>query len=202
MRRFRYLTLAFVFFSAFASLAQAQSGDAAPLAERALGDPGAPVTIIAYESLSCPHCAAFHRDTFEALKARYVDTGEVRFIFREFPLNGPAVRASQVARCTSEGRFFGLVQILFRAQAQWVRSPDIDNQLARIGRFAGLSTDKLDASLADEALVNGILESRQQGEALFGVRSTPSFVIDGTLYEGNRSLEEFAAIIDPLLAGQ
>ena len=122
----------------FASTASAQSVDAGlALSERVLGDPAAPVEIVAYESLTCPHCAAFHAETYDALKERYIDTGKVRFVYRDFPLDGTALRASMLARCTAPEQYFGMLEILFRSQQNWARSHDAVGALSQIGRMAG-----------------------------------------------------------------
>ena len=171
------------------------------MADRILGDPDAPVTIIAYESLTCPHCAGFHRDTYADLIARYVDTGQAKFIYREFPLDQNAVVAAALARCTPEPQFYGMIEVLFRAQGQWARSHDLLGSLGQIGRLSGISEEAFQACVENEELVNAIVESRQNA-GLEGVSSTPTFDINGRLYPGARSLDEFASIIDPLLDDQ
>jgi len=168
------------------------------LTERAIGDPAAPVTMIEYASLTCPHCANFHNDTYKSFKARYIDTGKVRLVYRDFPLDGIALRAAAMARCTIEQRYFGLLQVLYKSQHNWARARDPLAELAKIGRLAGIDQDTFDACVESEELLDGILRLRQQGSAV-GVRSTPTFVIDDMVYAGSRSIEEFAAIIEPML---
>ncbi|MFQ5972458.1 MAG: DsbA family protein [Alphaproteobacteria bacterium] len=181
------------------SPAAAQEADLeAMLADRVLGDPAAPVTIIAYESLTCPHCAAFHRETFDALKERYIDSGQVKLIYRDFPLNAPALRASMLARCTDERRFYGMLEVLFRTQEQWAKDHDVVGALGRLGKLAGLSDEAIEACMTNEALLDGIVRIRRDGEQA-GVSSTPTFIINDQIYAGNRSLDEFARILDPLL---
>ena len=183
----------------FAGGAGAQDIDAElALTERVLGDPAAPVEIVAYESLTCPHCAAFHRETYDALKERYIDTGKVRFVYRDFPLDGTALRASMLARCTSPEQFFGMIEVLYRSQQSWARNHDAVGALGQVGRLAGVNDRTFEACMANEELLNGIVQMRQTGTDA-GVSSTPTFFINGTLYPGNRSIEDFAAIIEPLL---
>lgn len=170
----------------------------AALKERAIGDPAAPVTMIEYASLTCPHCASFHNDTYKAFKARFIDTGKVRLIYRDFPLDGIALRAAIMARCTIDQRYFGLLQVLYKSQNNWARAKDPVAELAKIGRLAGIDQATFDACMASEELIDGILEVRQKAAA-DGVRSTPTFVIGDKVYPGSRSIEEFAEIIDPLL---
>ncbi len=179
--------------------AAAQTADVATLmADRVLGDPDAPVTMISYESFTCPHCAAYHADTFDGLKERYVDTGKVRMIYRDFPLDASALRASMLARCVAEPQFYGMVKVLFRSQGSWARDPDLIGALGQIGRLAGVDEEHFDACMANEELLDAIVRGRQEASNK-GVGSTPTFEINGTLYPGNRSVEEFARIIDPLL---
>jgi protein-disulfide isomerase len=170
----------------------------AALKERVIGDPTAPITMIEYASLTCPHCASFHNDTYKAFKERYIDTGKVKLIYRDFPLDGVALRAAMMARCTIDQRYFGLVGVLYKNQHKWTRASDPLAELANIGRLAGISDAIFDACMASEELLDGVLRIRQQGTA-DGVRSTPTFIIDGTVYPGSRSIDEFAQIIDVLL---
>lgn len=168
------------------------------MADRVLGDPDAPVTIISYESFTCPHCAAFHAETFDGLKERFVDTGQVKMIYRDFPLDGSALRASMLARCVAQPQFYGMVKVLFRSQGDWARDHDLVGALGQIGRLAGVSGDAFDACMANEELLDALVRGRQEASNK-GVQSTPTFEINGTLYPGNRSVEEFARIIEPLL---
>lgn len=192
-------------FAVLFAVAPANAQDAAAaldvpaiMEDRILGDPDAPVTIIAYESLTCPHCAAFHRDTYDDLVARYVDTGQAKFIYREFPLDQNAVVAAALARCTPEPQFYGMIEVLFRSQGQWSRADDLLGSLGQIGRLSGIGDDAFQACVDNEDLVNAIIQSRQDA-SLAGVGSTPTFDINGQLYPGARSIDEFASIIDPLL---
>ena len=189
-----------LFVALFAGAAAAQTLDTdLALNDRVLGDPNAPVEIVAWESLTCPHCAAFHRETYDALKERYIDTGKVRFVYRDFPLDGTALRASMLARCTDPNQFFGMIEVLFRSQSNWARSHDAVGDLGQIGRLAGVNDEAFESCMANEELLDGIVQMRQEGTNA-GVASTPTFFINGTMYPGNRSIDDFAAIIDPLLA--
>jgi protein-disulfide isomerase len=197
---YRYVRrIAFAILLAVAAATPAAAIDAeTALKERAIGDPAAPVTMIEYASLTCPHCASFHNDTYKAFKERYIDTGKVRMIYRDFPLDGVALRAAMMARCTVEQRYFGLLQVLDKSQNNWARAKDPVKELAKIGRLAGIDQAAFDACMASEELLDGVLRVRQQAAA-DGVRSTPTFVIGGVVYPGSRSLEELAEIIEPLL---
>ncbi len=170
----------------------------AALKERAIGDPAAPVTVIEYASLTCSHCASFHNDTYKTFKKRYIDTGKVRLIYRDFPLDGVALRAGMMARCTINQRYFGLLQVLYKSQNNWARAKNPVAELAKIGRLAGIDQATFDACMTSEELINGIIGIRQKA-ATAGVHSTPAFVIGGKVYLGGRSIDDFAKIIDPLL---
>ena len=181
------------------ALAQSHGDTAALLSERVVGDADAPITIVEYFSLTCPGCAGFHNDVFDDLKAKYVDTGKIKFVYRDFPLDGVALRAAMVARCVDSRRYPGIIQVLFKTQNNWARASDPVAELRKIGQLAGLGDDAFQSCLQSEALANGILEQRQAASTA-GVQSTPTFTIDGQIYPGSRSVEEFSEILDPLLA--
>jgi protein-disulfide isomerase len=182
--------------------ARAQTVDAAAvLADRVLGDPKAPVTIYDYSSMTCPHCAQFHLTTLPELKTKYVDTGKVKFVFRDFPFDRPALMAAAMARCAPAERYYPLLDILFKQQGQWSRAEDPMKALGQIGKLAGMAQATIDACWADKAVIDGVIKSRMDGEKLFKIDSTPTFVInDGAAkISGAQSVEAFAKIIDPLL---
>ena len=133
------------------------------------------------------------------MKERYIDTGLVKLIYRDFPLNEQAVRASMLARCTDPRRFFGMLEVLFRTQSNWMSSHDLAGALAKLGRLAGVTQQTFEACMGNEALFNGIVAMGQQGTEQFTIRSTPTFIVDGVAYPGGRTVDEFARILDPLL---
>jgi protein-disulfide isomerase len=172
---------------------------AADLGEPSIGDPAAPVTIIEYSSMTCPHCAAFHANTLPELKERYIDAGKVRLVLRDFPLDQNALRASMIAHCAGEDRYPQFVEVFFAQQASWARANDPVQVLKQLAQLGGLSADKVDACLADKALEEAILQARLDGQEKYDIKSTPSFIIDGKTYSGDQSVQKFAEIIDPLL---
>ena len=174
---------------------------ASEVAERAIGDADAPVTIIEYSSLTCPHCATFHNEVLPDLKEQYIETGKVRMIFRDFPLNEPAVDAAVLAHCAGPDRYVGFLDVLFQTQASWASSPDPRQALKQLGKLGGLDEGQMDACFNDESMVDGVLQSRLEGQNEHKVQSTPTFVINGETHAGNRSIDEFAEIIDPLVGG-
>lgn len=172
----------------------------APVTEGSLGDPAAPVTIIEYSSLTCPHCAAFQKETLPGLKTRYIDTGKVHFVMRDFPLDQIALRAAVIAHCAGPERYPAFVDVFFQQQASWIRAADPVQALKQLARLGGLGTEQADACLADKAMEDAVLKSRLEAQQKFEVKSTPTFIVNGKSYSGEKSVEDFAAIIDPLLS--
>jgi protein-disulfide isomerase len=163
-----------------------------PLPEMALGSADAPNTIVEYASMTCPHCAQFETVVFPELKTKYIDTGKVRFIFREFPLDGLAARASLLARCAGPDRYFPMIEALFQTQQNWVvQGPEAMEKLLQFARQAGFSKESFDKCMADKELFNKIVEIRTTGYEKFGIDSTPSFFINGKRMSGEHALKDF-----------
>lgn len=167
--------------------------------EITIGKADAPVTIIEYASMTCPHCAEFHTKVLPALKEKYIDTGKVKLIFREFPLDGVALRASMLARCGGEAKAYPFIDILFRQQMSWAGAEDPMAGLGRIAKMGGMSQSAFDACLADEALMKQLVQGRQTAADKYDIKGTPSFIIDGKTHGGDLQIEEFDAILQPLL---
>ena len=168
------------------------------LGDRVLGKDDAPVTVIEYASMTCPHCASFHETTYPELKKRYIDTGKVRFIFREFPLDTLAAAASMLARCADQEKFFPLIETLFQRQRQWAVQQAIPPLLA-IAKQAGFTEEKFNACLSDQKILDALEAERNRASEQFGVNSTPSIFVNGKLHRGGISIEEIAKLIDPLI---
>jgi protein-disulfide isomerase len=168
------------------------------LGDMALGaDEGATkVTIVEYASATCPHCAAFHKDVWPKLKADYIDNKKIRFIFREFPLNDPALAAFMIARAAPKESYFPLIDVFFDTLETWAQDPGPG--LLNIAKQAGFSQEKFDATLKDESLAKGIMEIRDGG-VKFGVKGTPTFYINGKELEGEVTYENLKAEIDKQL---
>ncbi|MDP6389239.1 MAG: DsbA family protein [Alphaproteobacteria bacterium] len=148
------------------------------LKERILGDPKAPVTIIEYSSLTCPHCQSFHADTLPEIKKNYIDTGKVRLVMRDFPFDQVSLRAAMMARCARPSMYFKFIEVLFKQQKQWSESNDPSAALARIGKLGGMSQADFDACMKNNDLIDGILKVRLEAQQKFQVDSTPTFIID------------------------
>lgn len=171
------------------------------LPDMALGDPKAPVTIVEYASMTCPHCADFQEKTFPELKKRYIDTGKVRYIFREFPLDNLAAAASMLARCaadTDADKYFALTDTLFRQQRTWAVEKPLP-PLMTIAKQAGFTEQTFNACLSNQKVLDGIESIRQRAIKQFKVQSTPTFFINGTMQAGALSIDDMAKAIDPLL---
>lgn len=191
-----------LFGEAFAQSAE-EVNKAGPLGDMALGSKDAPVTIIEYASMTCPHCAAFTRDVFPKLKAEYIDTGRVRFIFREFPLDQVALAASALARCVAKDdpqKFFTVIDVLFKQQNEL--ASDALGTINRVGKQAGFSEQMIkDCVQGDPTVQKGILDTREHAYTKLKVNSTPNFFINGTMVKGETSFEGFEKLIKPLLKG-
>ena len=180
-------------------------GTAAGIGEKpgdlALGDPDAPVTVIEYFSLTCPHCRWFHQNIYDPLKRDYVDAGKVRFVARDFPLNAPALQAAVLARCAGRDRYLAFIDVLFETFDDWAGSRDYTEKLAQIGELGGVSRDRFDACLADKDLENAIFQTIASAQAEYDVSSTPTVIVNGERYEGKMSFEALAKHIDRLVSG-
>lgn len=170
------------------------------LGDMALGDPAAPVTIVEYASLTCSHCGNFYRATFPLLKEKYIDTGKVRFILREYPLDELALVAAIVARCTPDDEFFDVIHTLFSEQQKWALGASPGRALLEVVAPHGFTEESVRTCLADETLVRGVIEMSKGGQEL-GVTGTPAFFINGELHTGEIKPDALPAMIDPLLAG-
>jgi protein-disulfide isomerase len=164
------------------------------LGERTLGDADAPVTMIEYASATCPHCARYHADTFATIKEEYVDTGRVRYVFREFPFDDLALAAFMLARCAPEERFFSVIDVIFEQQQTWTQNPR--EELLKIARMAGFTAETFEQCLQNEDIARGILDIRNTAGEQYGVNSTPTFFINGEVLQGNQPIERFREAIE------
>ena len=169
-----------------------------PLGEMAMGSESAPITVIEYASMTCPHCAHFSETTFPELKKRYIDTGKVRFIFREFPLDRLAFAGFLLARCVPSDKYFPMIETLFAQQRDWVVQSPLQPMRA-IAKQAGVSQEAFDACLEDRKLIEGIEKVRSQAADKFGVNSTPTFFVNGKRLAGALSIEEMEKEFAPYL---
>lgn len=167
--------------------------------DHVLGNPDAPIVMIEYASLTCPHCAKFHNEILPEIKKNYIDEGLVRLVFRDFPLDRVALHAAQIADCAPEDSYFRVLGVMFSSQEQWAASADPAAALEQIGRTGGVAPEALAACVADDAMVEKILGRAQDGQTLYGINSTPSFVINGQVVKGSQAYEEFDEILRDML---
>ncbi|NIZ11305.1 DsbA family protein [Pseudooceanicola sp. HF7] len=176
--------------------------DTSSITEMTLGSPDAPVTLIEYASFTCPHCQHFHETVFDQLKANYIDTGKVRFIYRDVYFDRYGLWASLIARCDDGMRFFGISDMLYNQQEQWLRGAkneaEIADNLRRLGKVAGMDDAKIDACMGDEEKARTLVAWYQQHAAADNVTGTPTLIINGESYS-NMSYPDLAAVLDEKL---
>jgi protein-disulfide isomerase len=199
----RQLLLASAAFVMMPAIARADADPAAlnqppQIGEMAMGPDTAKVTVIEYASASCPHCASFYKETFPALKSEYIDTGKIRFVFREFPHNQPGLAAFMLARCAPKEKYFPMVDMFFQQQEQWLANPK--DGLFKIAQLAGFTQATFDACLKNEQVAKGIIAVRDDASNKFGVEGIPTFFVNGKKLEAGSTIEDFRKVIDPLLA--
>ena len=188
--------------SAFAQDANpAELAKPGPLGDVVLGAANAPVTIIEYASMSCGHCAEFHKTVYPKIKADYIDTNKIRFIFREFPLDIKAAAGAMLARCIGKddpNKYHAVVDILFATQNDWVLK-DTSEQLKRVAKQAGMGDEAFDACLKNQSMLDAMKQGQDQAHDKFKVDSTPTFFVNGTKLKGGATFEDFKKLIDPNL---
>ncbi|MEX5578068.1 DsbA family protein [Pseudophaeobacter sp. A-200-2] len=186
-----------------AAYAQDAEVDTSTITEMVQGAEDAPVTLIEYASYTCPHCANFHTGPYKKLKEEYIDTGKVKFIYREVYFDRYGLWASMIARCAGPEKFFGMTDLIFKEQSDWARAggaTEIVDALRKIGRLAGLENDQLEACLQDGTKAQTLVTWYQENAEEHDVTATPSFVLNGKKIE-NQSYESFKALIDAELEG-
>lgn len=163
------------------------------------GGDGDEVTIIEYASLTCPHCASFHETIYVPFKKDYIETGKVRFIFRDYPLDNFAVAASIIARCGGESKYLGFIDLFMSQQEKWRSAESPIAELKRLAKFGGLTEQKIDTCMEDAALGQSILDRARVGQDVFEVRSTPTVLINGKKFAGPMNFEGLKAEVDGML---
>ena len=191
-----FLFISFNLYSADHSILKIQENDFY------IGEPEAPVTIIEYASMSCSHCADFHNETLDDLKSEYIDTGKVKFVFRDFPFNYPALAGSMILSCVPEDVRYDYMNALYKLQKNWVMRDHSKtrSELYKIMQSGGMQQDEFDACLSDINLENDILEGVMNAQREFNINRTPSFIVNGIVYSGNKNIKEFRQIIDKILS--
>ncbi len=170
------------------------------LPDIAVGSADAKVTIVEYSSLTCPHCANFQAKVFPDFKTKYIDTGKVRFITREFPLDNLAAAAAMLARCIDPAKSFDFVETMFATQAVWASGQNPKAKLFEVAKQAGFSEESFEKCLTDQVLLDKVNAVRTRASDKFQIASTPTFFVNGKRLAGNNRLEDFDKVIEPMLA--
>jgi protein-disulfide isomerase len=181
-------------------LADAQSVLQITKDDRILGNPEAPITIVEYASLTCPHCAHFANDVLPEIKKEWIDTGKAKLVLRDFPLDEPALRAAMIARCAPPDRYYAFADTFFAAQEKWVRSTDYREALARLAKLGGMGKEEFDTCLKNTEIENKIVEGRLKATQELDVNSTPTFFVNGSKLAGAPTMEEFEKLLSSLAA--
>lgn len=168
------------------------------LEELSMGNANAPVTIIEYASMTCSHCAEFHNTTFQEIKKNHINNGEVRYIFREFPIDKLAMATSMLARCVDNNVSLPFIEVLFKTRDQWI-SEDAISVLKNLSKQAGLSSEEFDNCLNNQTLLDELISIKDQATKDYNITSTPSFVINGKIITGNKPYSSFKEEIDKIL---
>jgi protein-disulfide isomerase len=168
------------------------------IGDKAIGPADAKVTIVEYASATCPHCAKFHTTVFPEIKKEFVETGKVRYIAREFPLDDLALAAFMVARCVPDDKYFGMLDLIYEQQQTWA-TQNAREELLKMAKLAGLSEAQFEECLKNEDLAKGILEIRKDGSEKYGVDATPTLYLNGQKMEGERDIEAFRKAINEAL---
>ena len=197
---FTGLFISLLLFTDNSTFAQSLPSVQSMIAERVLGNKNAPVEVIEYASLTCPHCASFHNGPWPTLKKEYLDTGKIKLIYRDFPTDQLAVAASMIAKCAPKNRYFGIIELMFRTQDTWRRSSNPREALSNIGRLAGMSQATVEAYMSNQSIFDGVMKQRDEGQKLFNINSTPTLVVNGKKIEGGLSLKEIRQVFDQALS--
>jgi protein-disulfide isomerase len=202
---------AFAAAGALPALALAQDSDAAaqvsveelmqpgPLPELIFGRLDAPITLVEYASMTCPFCAAFHNNVLPTLRQKYISTGKLRLVLREFPLDNLAAAASMLGRCAGEGKTFALVAVLYLRQNEWAFVPKPLPELYRLATLADFTRESFNECLRDQKLLDNIAAIRARGSSAFGVAQTPTFFVNGKRLNRGATLEDFEKAFAPFL---
>lgn len=181
------------------SVDKAKIAEPGPLGDHVMGDANAPVTVIEYASLTCSHCAHFATTTFPELKKKYIDTGKVRYILREFPLDPVSAAAFMLSRCAPSERYYDVVDLFFEKQNDWAFTNTPLDSLNAMAKQIGFSQQEFEACLTNQSLLDGVNAVKDRGAKDFGVNATPTFFVNGQVVRGALPIAEFDAILEPLL---
>ena len=203
MKKFKLpfaLVLLFSFFCLSFTDARARIVDTIEaLKEKKIGTEEANIEIIEFASLTCGHCAKFHNEVFPKIKKEFIDTGKVSFIYQDFPLDKFALKASVIARCSGEKKFFSFLKVLYSKQKDWTRTDDPFRSLLKIAKLGGLKNDEIKVCVGNKSIEDGILKQRLNASKKFDINATPTLYINGEKYDGDLTFEALKLKINTLL---
>ena len=191
--------LSFPLAASLTNISSAQAAGEVTENDRILGDTNAPITIIEYASLTCPHCADFHTGTLPDVKKNWIDTGKARLVYRHMPLDGVALRGAAVAECLEGDRYFSFLDLLFQQQQTWAFGGAAKEGLQKMALLAGMNNERFEECFNDEATLRRIVTQAQEGKTSFGISSTPSFVINGEVFAGGRDYDAMNDLLEDAL---
>ena len=169
------------------------------LQEKKIGDEEASITIVEFASLTCGHCAKFHNEVFPKIKEEYIDTGKIEFTYRDFPLDKFALKASVIARCSGNDRFFSFLKVLYKKQKDWTSTQDPFKSLLKIAKLGGLKNDEIKVCVGNKSIEDGILKQRLSSSKKYDIKATPTIYINNEKYDGDLTFEALKLKIDSLL---
>tara|TARA_B100000035_G_scaffold156567_1_gene133349 strand:+ start:1582 stop:2223 length:642 start_codon:yes stop_codon:yes gene_type:complete len=169
------------------------------LQEKKIGDKEASITIVEFASLTCGHCAKFHNEVFPKIKKEYIDTGKIEFTYRDFPLDKFALKASVIARCSGNDRFFSFLKVLYKKQKDWTSTQDPFKSLLKIAKLGGLKNDEIKVCVGNKSIEDGILKQRLSSSKKYDIKATPTIYINNEKYDGDLTFEALKLKIDSLL---
>ena len=169
------------------------------LQEKKIGNGSAQIQMLEFASLTCGHCARFHNEVFPKIKSEFIDTGKIDFVYKDFPLDKFALKASVIARCSGNERFFNFLKVLYSKQKDWTRSSDPFKSLLKIAKFGGLKNDEIKVCVGNKSIEDGILKQRLESTKKFDIKATPTIYLNNKKYEGDLTYEALKLKIDSLL---
>ena len=196
---FKFLLLVSIIFLNFNSVNSRIVDTIEALKEKKMGLESANIEIIEFASLTCGHCAKFHNEVFPKIKEEFIDTGKVSFIYKDFPLDKFALKASVIARCSGEKKFFSFLKVLYSKQKDWTRTDDPFRSLLKIAKLGGLKNDEIKVCVGNKSIEDGILKQRLNASKKFDIKATPTLYINGKKYDGDLTFEALKLKINTIL---
>ncbi len=199
-KKIKIFFIFFIFLSFFNKSLESRIVDTIEaLEEKKIGDDSASIKMIEFASLTCGHCAKFHNEVFPLIKKDYIDTGKISFIYRDFPLDKFALKASVIARCSGSDRFFSFLRVLYNKQKDWTRTQDPFKSLLKIAKLGGLKNDEIKVCVGNKSIEDGILKERLNSTKTYEIKATPTIYFNEEKYEGDLKFEALKLKIDSLL---